>query len=169
MSVVINNPGGGSSAAAVTTPWQPTWNFNATTPAAQTANAILLTPFNMPYTMQVTSISVRVSLNGAGVTDVGIYNTSGTLLGHIGGQTNPATGVLTVAINGGAITLSPGTYLFAITDSTGNNRLDETDGASVGMKYTTTTTATSGVLPGSISVAAVIFTTSQKYWAFTLS
>jgi hypothetical protein len=162
MSIVIQNPGGsGGGGTTVTTPFFAPWTTNnsAGSNSRSQTNAISLFPFIVPYSQQVTNIvlSINSADSGGSLSDVGIYDTSGTLKCHAG-ATAFSAGVETFSMTGGAVTLTAGTYLLAITSSNTNMFWY---GASTGTSgngsslyyYSTATTSSSGVLPSSITVS----------------
>lgn len=118
------------------------------------ANAIQVYPFTLPYAQLVTNISVSIA-SGSSTIDWGIYSTAGTLLTHVGPQSS-STGIMTVGVSGGAVTIGPGTFLFAITQNSTStfwyysNQIISASGSM--FIYGTSTTSSSGTLPGSITV-----------------
>lgn len=121
------------------------------------ANDIAIYPFNMPYPMEVTSISVEISTgDGSNNSDVGIYDFDGNLLGHIGAQ-HISSGVLTAALTDGPIVIGPGTYLLAFT-SAGTTLAwatpDPTD--SLSLCAASDSTSSGGALPSTIVVETSI-------------
>jgi hypothetical protein len=165
MSLQVSNPGGGSSAAAVTVPFFP-WFTQATLAASglgvSLANRIWLFPFTLPYSQTITNFVFRLTqLDGTNVGDLGIYDTGGSLKGKTGAQIFNGSNPTTVSITptggglGGAITIGPGTFLFAFTSAGTTLQVDSiTAPTNMVFYYSTGTTATSGALPSSITVSA---------------
>lgn len=125
------------------------------------ANAIVVFPFTLPYSQTVTNIICDFSLFTSGdVVDWGIYNTTGVLQGNVGSQTLSTTGgvvLYSAAVSGGAITLAPGTYLFALTSASGLAGSSTANFVNCQSRngmfiYDTSTTSSGSTLPNSITV-----------------
>lgn len=101
-------------------------------------------------------IMIRVSTLDAGGNnhDVGIYDSSGTLLARTPVNAFAATGLLDLAIEGGGtVTLPTGRYYFALTgdDTTPAISVTGTDVFQFANNVAVTETSSSGVLPASIT------------------
>lgn len=113
--------GGGSSTPAG---WPLTW-WNSTA-ADSTSTAALCAAIN---TLSLWGIVIEAQLKFADILfdvqtadavnlyDVGLYNSAGALVAHVGARSLPSTGLQKLAVIGGPITLPPGRYYVA---STGN-------------------------------------------------
>ena len=129
-----------------------------------TANGIYLSVFTLPYSQQVNYLIIDV-LTGGGASqncDLGIYNTSGTLMLHVGGQ-QFNLGLQKFAVVSAPITLAAGQYVYAVTSANTNLGIpigpNKSSNTSLG--YTTATKATSGTLPSSITLSSLALQTSQ--------
>lgn len=154
----------------VTTPFTTYSNANpgvVFSNANAAANQIAVFPFVLPYALTITNISFWLQTGGS-TADIGIYNTSGTLLGHIGASAY-TSGVKTQAISGGAITIGPGLFLIAVTQ---NNTTTQWYGPNSGGSpaalyiYDTATTSSAGVLPSTITLTNTTPTNSSLPSAF---
>jgi len=122
------------------------------------ANDIAVYPFVVPFPLKVTNICVFIAQgDGSHNSDIGIYDTDGNLLGHIGAQELADETSFSGAISGGPIVIGPGTYLLAFT-SAGTAlqwAIAATSSANDGLAwYGTSSNGSSGSLPSTISVIA---------------
>ena len=126
-----------------------------------TANHVAVFPFNVHVARVVTSIAVEVTTSGAAqLYDIGILDTSGNLLAHVGARTLTTTGAATVLALTSPITLSPGTYLLAITGS-GTTAKFRSLGNTVGLWIYDTATTTSGGVLTSVTLTNTTPTTTS--------
>ena len=162
MSISIYNPkGGGGGATFATTPMLHT-DFPFSSVYLGTfdnggANVITIAPLVIPYGQKVTNIIfVGGMTSGSGTVDVALYDTTGARICSNGGTSTGTTtsGIRTFAMSA-ATNVNAGQYLFAVSASTGNLRVQANGSASnILQYYTTSTTASSGVLPSSLSLSA---------------
>jgi hypothetical protein len=112
-----------------------------------TTNHVAVFPFNVQVARVVTNITIEVTTSGvAQLYDIGILDTAGNLLAHVGAQTLTNTATATVLALTAPISLSPGTYLLAITGNGTTAKFQCVGGASEVFIYDTATTTTGGVL-----------------------
>ena len=94
-----------------------TYSFQTTANKASVQGVVL----NCPLTTTQVTYDVLTADNTANTYDIGIYNTSGTLLAHIGSTAGttfaPSTGFKTATWTGGSAYLLPGKYYLATTTS----------------------------------------------------
>jgi len=130
--------------------WQSTFG-NDVSLAVGTANQVTITGFVLPCAVTFSHIAVGIQVvDASNLYDVGIYSEAGSLLAHIGAQAITATGVQAYAVSGGALTLAPALYAFAVTGNanTAQFKADEREG---GWIYNANVAASSGgALPASI-------------------
>lgn len=110
--------GGGGGGTGVTAATGLVTGEYAGTVIALTAGANTLSVYGLPFPNLLTFAHIGVNVNTADAVnnyDIGIYNSSGTLIAHIGAQTLPSTGMVTFAVVGGAKTLTPAVYYLATT------------------------------------------------------
>lgn len=164
MGIEIVNPGSsGGGGTTVTTPFFPPWSSIAIgtgqSNRVSSANKIAVFQFILPYSQSVTNIILNIiGSDGSNNCDVGIYDTGGTRKCHAGAQLFSSTGAQTFAMTGGAVTLSAGTYLLAITSAAttmtfSGVQCDNTLSGNI-FYYSTATTSSAGALPSSITVSA---------------
>jgi len=144
-----------------------------------TQNATTYFSFNVSNTITVGYIGFRVATadNTSNLYDLGIYTTAGTRLGHWGataGSTafpGTAVNIAGVALTGGPITLTPGTYLIAGTTNCASSCavLAEVGAGSV-YQYIATTgnTTTGGALLNTIATPSTSWGEISNYWFFVL-
>jgi len=124
-----------------------------------TTDVIVLVPFSLPAA-SFSRIVVDVAINDvvAGHKyDVGIYTKAGVLKANLGAITWSPTGALDAAFLQGTVTFPAGEYLLAFTGTTGGSgsttgAIQVNNQAGLYFNYTTASTSTAGVLPGSITV-----------------
>lgn len=161
------------------------WNFDpilGTTGSAPANNTITLLRINVREAMTVTNVLVWITATGSGLTTnqnfVGLYNSSGTLVGTSADQTAAwgSTGLKTAALVSGPFALSAGFCWVAILPNesagtvpsflraaSGTSNSEMSIGLTVSTaRFATNTTGTS--LPSSITPASNTFT-SQPFWA----
>lgn len=136
--------------------------YNNTSP-----NALALSPFNLPYALTFANIAVYVSTPDASHnSDIGLFNSAGTLVANIGAQLISSSGEQAFATAQGSQTIPPGLYWFALTSAAtsfsiyGDNTsmslyFSQAFGSSVG-----------GALPASISPPA--FSIARNLLSFML-
>jgi hypothetical protein len=94
-----------------------TYSFTTTSNKASIQGVIL----NCPLTTTQVTYDVLTADNTANTYDIGLYNTSGALLAHIGTTAGttfaPSTGFKTISWTGGSVYLVPGKYYLATTTS----------------------------------------------------
>jgi len=154
--------GGGSSLTA----FVPGANGAGQNTGPSSANAINIVAFLVPMQVQFGHISVDVatadttagSLCGsfADCYDVGIYNMSGSRLCNWGATALNSGGIVSNACTQGAVTLTPGNYVFAFTGNATAGKIyfgTAGNGGFVQMSSATSgTTSTNGALPATISL-----------------
>jgi hypothetical protein len=96
------------------------WVINAPIPNqrffAPVANTVRAISFWLPAPVVFSFIGFDVGVADAvNNCDVGIYDSTGALVAHIGAQPMPTTGVVGFGVVGAPITLSPGLYFYATT------------------------------------------------------
>ena len=80
------------------------------------ANQVVIYPFVVPYSQQVSSILVRIWIPDATVnSDIGIYDTSGTLITQIGAQAISTATANLFTLTSGTVVLKPGVYFLGFT------------------------------------------------------
>jgi hypothetical protein len=125
-----------------------------------TANHVAVFPFNVHVTRVVTNIAIEVTTSGAAqLYDIGILDASGNLLAHVGAQTLTTTGAATVLALTAPVTLTPGTYLLAITGN-GTTAKFRSIGNAVGLWIFDTATTTSGGVLTSVTLTSTAPTTT---------
>lgn len=137
-----------------------------------TANGINLTPFNLAGSMSISKVGIDIiTANGAVTGDFGIYNTSGTRITSVGGFTLGTSGIQEQNLSGAPVSIPAGSYYAAWTQTDTSGRIGIWNAVTVKPLSTvlSTTTATGGVLPATISIPAAGITTSiLGNMAFTL-
>jgi hypothetical protein len=126
-----------------------------TTVAASTTVKIL--PFQIPYAVTFSHLSCSVATADSGHTsDCGIYlptsSTVATLKASWGGTTSSATGFTDLTLTQGTVTLQPGYYYMAFVSASTTFAEQEANNCFMPTNVTTSTTASSGVLPGTITI-----------------
>jgi hypothetical protein len=121
--------------------------------AMSAANTLRLTPGVIHRTVSVTALAANVTTGEAGRNiQLGIYNSSATtaypttLVGRTASMTTDATGTKSASITGGAVTLQPGLYWWAIN----------TDGTAVVCAVSTAGVMTAPIAIGSTTIANVL-------------
>lgn len=169
--------GGGSGSATPTTVFQPWGAFDALTGITNLsgANKVQTTGFYLPNSVTFSNIVVIVATSDAGANyDWGIYNTSGSLLAHVGAHSVGATGVVDLAVVGAPITLVAGKYYFAFTGAAATARITRPGGAASSLVLTFSdltesgTASTGGALPSTIVVPADSWASTLTVHAFSL-
>jgi hypothetical protein len=114
----IGNAPGGSSAIALKT-YEGTWNANTAAQPAQNTTLVWGIYNNQPITTSTITYQVNVADNTANLYDIGVYNSSGTLLVHTGATAGttfaPNTSALSLTWTGGAVTIPAGKIYVAYT------------------------------------------------------
>ncbi len=182
LSTGITANGTANCSAPTANLWFSNGANNAVTGIATTQNQISYYDFSIPVQVSTNGISFRIFTadNTANLYDVGIYSLSGntaTLVMHTGALAGttfaPSTGVKSFAITGGPITINPGTYVIAMTTNCATS-CAVLGGNNISIAYTRTSPGTgsssSGVLPGSFTVASPAYTGggSTTNWWFQL-
>ena len=113
------------------------------------ANSVYLYVFELMAPVTVTSMRWRMGATATGTSDLGIYDGNGNLLGHTGASTNTASTLMTVALTGGNLALSPGRYSLALCPSNATDTYFRANNMaqSVARCYIATNAGTAGVLP----------------------
>ena len=149
--------GGGGSVSGWPVAFFQTISNNAASTALGGANQVYITGFYTPSSVIFSNIAFNVNTQDAvNNYDVGIYNQAGTLLAHIGAQTLPTGGNVTVAVVGGAKTITPGLYVFAFTGVAITAKLATDSGpAIIWIRNANVATSSGGALPASIGALTV--------------
>jgi hypothetical protein len=112
----------GSGGSGTPTGWPLAWWASqaagalATVKLSNPANQLNLYGFVLPCALAVGKIIYNVTtLDAGGLYDIGLYTYAGVLVGDIGAQSVPATGVITKAFAQGSISLNPGKYFLGTT------------------------------------------------------
>lgn len=91
---------------------------------AVTANKLVIAGFILSVAVKIGNLDLDIALpDGGNNCDVGIYNSTGALVGNIGAQTIGAGQYQTFALVQGSISLSAGNYIFAYTSAASNFQL----------------------------------------------
>ena len=156
-SIQVNNPGGGGSAAVPTPGFFEISQNNGAGPAP-TANKLVIAGFYLPYPMAISTIGFFVdTTDGSNNSDVGLYNSAGTLVANIGAQHLGSSGPIAGTIVQGTINEPAGFHYFAYT-SVGTTLQLAQD--STGVYFTPYAnvafgTSSGGALPASIAAPAI--------------
>lgn len=130
-----------------------------TTVGLPAANDIAIYAFNLPYPMEVSEIGVFIGVgDNSNNSDIGIYDASGNLLGHIGAQHISSANADSFSLTGGPIVIGPGLYFLAFT-SAGTTLMWAvgTDGNNYALGlHSTSSTSSGGALPSTISITVGI-------------
>jgi hypothetical protein len=145
------------------TGWPLTWwdnpigGTNGTALFASSINTLSLNGIAIPAQVRFNSIVFQVTIADAvNNCDIGLYNSAGTLVAHIGAQILATTGLKNIAVVGAPITLNPGRYYLATTSNattatyetqTGNGNLCFLRNANFG-------SSSGGALPNTITPPA---------------
>jgi hypothetical protein len=114
-----------------------------------------------PGTFSHLQFQVNVD-DGTNDYDLGFYNSSGTLIAHVGAQTLPATGPTALAFSGAPITFAGGTYFFAMTGTSITGTISSLT-CQRAFTANSTTASSGGVLPGTITPPSSGADTSDQY------
>ena len=110
--------GGGSSVIVLRT-YESLWSNNTAAQPGQNTTLIWGIYNNQPITTSTITYQVNVADNTANLYDIGIYNSSGTLLVHTGATAGttfaPNTSPLSLTWTGGAVTIPVGKMYIAYT------------------------------------------------------
>jgi len=143
---------------------------------SQAINVPEIFEFNLPIQAKVTEITFNIIAAAAASTgDLGMYNSSGTLVWHTGSITTTSTGVQTITIT--TATLNPGQYYWASCESsvsvtaTSITTTATAFGAIMGAANSpahswgndATDTCTAGVLPGTITTTNITNQTGNGF------
>lgn len=121
-----------------------------------TANKLILLGFTLDCALTFSQVTVSLVTNdNTNNSDIGLYNSAGTLIANIGAQHTPAGGDQTFAFTQGAQTISPGLYFFAVTSA--GSTLNPNGNQQFFCAYFNGTFGTSagGALPASIAPPAL--------------
>jgi hypothetical protein len=99
------------------------WNDGVTLGGTQ--NATYMVPFNIDQQITASFLKLYVTTTGGSSNfyDLGIYNSSGTLLANIGATHLNTLGPVSQAFTQGSVTFTPGMYWFAITSNRSSGAL----------------------------------------------
>jgi len=86
-------------------------------PVVNAANEVRVFQFVLPYKVIIGRVSVLIFTGSPATGDVGIYDINGNRLLYTGGFSTASSGPLSTPVVGGPITLNPGFYYFAQTNS----------------------------------------------------
>lgn len=143
---------------------------------SQAANVPEIFEFNLPYQAKVSEVTFDVIAAAATSTgDLGMYDTTGTLVWHTGSITTTATGIQTISIT--PVTMNPGQYYWAACESStsvtftsisaANAPFSAILGAASSPAHSwgndATDTCTAGVLPGTITIANITNQTGSGF------
>jgi len=138
---------------------------------AQPGNTVSLWGFILPYALTFSNITIRVNTGDpANNCDVGIYNSTGTLVAHVGAQIFNTTGLVTLAVVGGPFTINPGQYFLASTSVANTALLDDQqgDGQTWGYVFSQGVGASvGGALPASVIPPAESLTSETAVFALS--
>jgi hypothetical protein len=125
---------------------------------ANANNTLNVYGFSLLAQVRFSNITVYIgTADNANNCDLGLYNSSGTLVAHIGAQHLPATNNQTFAIVGAPITLNPGIYFFATTSVATTAAIYISGGNAQAWAYSLNTSygaSVGGALPASIAAPA---------------
>jgi hypothetical protein len=114
-NIEVATIGNAPSGSATTLTYWGTSGYNGST-AAATANTLTCGGFVAPNPLSVGHITVNVSTaDNTNNSSVGVYNSSGTLLGHVVAFTSATTGNRTFAFAEGTISIPAGKNFFCYT------------------------------------------------------
>ena len=120
------------------------------------ANVVYLLPFEIDAPLNVGNMGFYVTADdgGAATYDVGIYDSTGTLIADVGPAMYSATGAVTDAFVQGSITIPAGIYFFALTGTNVHLEVAASFGgtSTVFVPFTTATPSVSGQLPSTIVI-----------------
>lgn len=135
--------------------------FTIGTTGGLTANNVYLHEIVVQVPVTATSLRWGMFATATGTTDIGIYNSAGTLLVHSGATTNVVSSNNSVSIASTALT--PGVYYLALCPSNGTDtyaRIINLFSANPrSPSLLATNTGTAGVLPGTTGGVAGFGTT----------
>jgi|SRR5215469_1349102 len=136
--------------------------------ALVTANKLQGMMFSLGYELSLSNITVYINApDNANNNDIGLYNSAGTLVAHIGAQHIAGSAVQTFAVVGAPVTIPPGRYLFALTSAAGTFQLVGS-GSIISQYYNDSFgTSSGGALPASITFPTA--SPQQAALAFILS
>jgi len=113
----VHGRGGAGGGAVATIPFWATGGEDGSNLTAS-ANSLCLTGFSLPASCQFGHIVAHIATaDGAHNSDIGVYDSTGTLKANIGAQALAASGVQTFAILQGLITITAGMYFMAFTSA----------------------------------------------------
>jgi hypothetical protein len=126
---------------------------------ALTANQLIIDAFIFPAPITFSHIALNIQTgDGTNNSDVGLYNSAGTLVAHAGAQHMGSAGRQVFAVSGGSKTIPPGLYFFAVTSAGSVLKLNSSESA-MGIYYNANFGSSSGgalpatITPPSLSVA----------------
>lgn len=134
------------------------FSTNTTDVMSGSANQVRAVQFVLPIQATISKVSVNVTtLAAASVGDVGLYDLNGNRLAFTnGGIDTTGTGVKTVNLSGGAVTLAPGVYYYAYCNSSSTPVCTAFATATIGSPLllnrhgNAANAASSGVLPATL-------------------
>ena len=141
---------------------------------AATANTLTCSGFVVPPGgLSVGHITFSVSTQDlSNNTDIGIYNSSGTLEAHVGAAASYAAGDATKAFTGGTQTIAAGKAYVCFTSAASTITIfNELNGISFYPVHTISTSSSGGALPGTMTPPSDVFgiNNTNGYTAFILS
>jgi len=139
-------------------------NSGNNTPAL-TANHINLGVMELPFSLTFSNMAWVVATQDlVNLYDLGIYDTSGNLLCHVGARHLQANaGGQAQTASTGSTTLSAGTYLFAFTGNSNSGNIFFSTPVTTTLGYfSTATTSSGGVLPSTIAVSTSVTTATPQ-------
>lgn len=150
--------------AGVPVPWAQFGDIFAGAFSWGGANTTFLYGFVLtcPYSVGHLGIDIGTA-DATGLYDLGVYNAAGTLLLDIGAQHLPNTGTRLFAVSGGAKTIGPGLFGFAVTGNATTATISFSSNAYFPYASGTGGASSGGALPATATIP-VIATTQDGPW-----
>lgn len=133
-----------------------------------TSNKVQLWGFYLPAPITFSDITVNISnADGGNLYDIGIYDSSGNLLAHIGAQGLPNIGDQTFAVVGAPITIPQGKHIFAWTGNSGGAQFNTATGYYNWISNGSAVSSSGGVLPATITIPSITFDRTTPLFGLT--
>jgi hypothetical protein len=131
-----------------------------------TANQLGLWIYSIPYEWTASNIAIDITTaDGANNSDVGLYNSAGTLIANAGAQHMGSTGNIAFPFVQGTLTEPAGLYGFAVTSAASNLKFAGLFAAFVLYGLGNLATSTGGALNSSITFPALAPNIGAPAWA----
>jgi hypothetical protein len=158
----VRNPGLGSLGLPLT--FFTVGRINAT--FGINANQLTLVGLEIPNLVLASNIMFQVANNDAvNLYDIGLYTAAGVLVADIGARSLPGAGSQSFAFVQGAVTFTPGRYLFGFTGNANTEQINF-DNQTLGWFFSQTYAATvGGALPATIAPPTLNVVPNQACFA----